>query len=92
MWIIKLVSKILANRIKKVLHEVIQVNQVGYMTGRNIGEAVRIIDDVIFYTKTFNVDGYLVTVDFEKAFDSVSHSFMKSLLGKYGFGQYLCKW
>ena len=88
----KLLSKVLAERIKLVLGEVIYVDQVGFLPDRNIGEAVRIIDDIIFYTKEYNVQGYLVAVDFEKAFDSVSHSYMKCLMRKYGFGPYFCRW
>ena len=85
-------SKVSAEKIKNVLEEVIHVDQVGFLPGRNIGEAVRIIDDVIFYTQVYKVQGFLVTVDFEKAFDTVSHSYMNFLLKKYGFGPYFCRW
>ena len=52
----KILSKVLASRITKVLNEVILEDQLGFMKGRNIGEAIRIIDDMIFHNKN---TGYL---------------------------------
>ena len=45
----KFLPKVLATRIKGVLEEVIHVDQVGYMNKRNIGEAVRLIDDMFCF-------------------------------------------
>ena len=44
------VSKFLAKRMKEVLNEIIHHDQVGYIKDRNIGEAVRLIDDMLFYS------------------------------------------
>ena len=44
----KILSKVLAKRIKEVLGEIIHSDQVGYIKNRNIGEAVRLIDDMFF--------------------------------------------
>ena len=46
----KILSKVLAKRIKEVLGEIIHHDQVGYIKDRNIGEAVRLIDDMFFNT------------------------------------------
>ena len=46
----KILSKVLAKRIKEVLGEIIQFDQVGYIKNRNIGEAVRLIDDMFFHS------------------------------------------
>ena len=88
----KILSKVLAKRMKKVLREIIHIDQVGYMDNRNIGEAIRSIDDMIFHCLTHNLDCYLIAVDFEKAFDSVSHSFLLSVLKWFGFGPSFCSW
>ena len=42
----KIVSKVLARRIKEVLGEIVHHDQLGYIKDRNIGEAVRLIDDM----------------------------------------------
>ena len=44
----KILSKVLANRIKDVLGEIVHSDQVGYIKDRNIGEAVRLKDDMFF--------------------------------------------
>ena len=88
----KILSKILANRMKTVLSEIIHFDQVGYMENRNIGEAVRIIDDMIFHCLTNKFDCFMLAVDFEKAFDSVSHVFLSRVLQWFGFGPCFRSW
>ena len=44
----KILSKVLASRIKKVLGKIVHYDQVGYIKDRNIGEAVRLVDDMFF--------------------------------------------
>ena len=88
----KILTKILAKRIKEVLNEIIMGDQVGYMKGRNIGEAIRIIDDIIFHTTCYNLPGFLLAIDFEKAFDSISHQFLQKVLSSFGFGPSFQKW
>ena len=89
----KILSKVLARRIKEVLGEIVHHDQVGYIKDRNIGEAVRliIIDDMFFNSLNQN-NGYLAAADFEKAFDSVDHDFLFKVLELFGFGITFCSW
>ena len=89
----KILSKIMAKRIMGVLNEIIHSDQVGYIKGRYIGEALRLIDDMIFHcSKSCDEEIFLIAVDFEKAFDSVSHNFLFKVLELFGFGQSFCSW
>ena len=89
----KIISKVMAKRIKDVLNDIISADQVGYINGRHIGEAIRLIDDVIFHCNNHcKEDIFLIAVDFQKAFDSVSHKFLFKVLELFGFGQYFCSW
>ena len=36
-------------------------------------------------SESLNLKGYIVTVDIEKSFDSLSHSFLLACLKKYGY-------
>jgi len=47
----KIATKVIANRLAKVLPDIITPNQTGYVKNGYIGENVRLISDVIDYTK-----------------------------------------
>ena len=70
----------MAPRIKRVIHKVVQCDQTTYIQGRNIGESIRVIDDLLEYVDKINEEGILFTVDIEKAFDSINHKFIFATL------------
>ncbi len=43
----KILAKLLANRVKKILHKIIGEEQRGFVPGRFIGENIRCIIDII---------------------------------------------
>ena len=88
----KIASKVIATRITKILPEIIHSNQTGYVSGRYTEEAARSILEVMEYTKTFNIPGVLLFIDFEKAFDSLEWNFMFKCLEIFGFGHSLVRW
>ena len=65
----KIGSKAIALRLQKVLAEIIHFNQNAYVKGRTIRDAVRTIDDILEYTERKKINGLLVAIDFQKAFD-----------------------
>ena len=65
----KIISKILASRLKKVLPNLISSQQTAYVAQRRINESGRLISDLLSVTKKMKVTGYLVTNDIEKVFD-----------------------
>ena len=88
----KIIAKVLSTRLKSVLKEIINPDQVGYMKERLCGENTRLISDVIEYCTIKNLPSIILLADFEKAFDSVKWSFLTQILGFYGFGQNFRKW
>ena len=62
------------------------------MKGRSIFDTVRTIDDVLEYTKQSGQSGILVTIDFEKAFDSLDHRFPLNVLHTFNFGPSFIQW
>ena len=48
--------------------------------------------DIMTFTEDSNVPGMLVSIDFEKAFDSISWSFIYKTLEYYGLTHKLIKW
>jgi len=88
----KILAKILALRLVQVLPSVIHSDQCGYLQGRYIGDNIRTVADVIEYTRFKNMPGILLLLDFEKAFDTVSWSFIHKTLNAFNFGNTLRKW
>ena len=88
----KIISKALWEKLKEVLPDLISSQQTAYVKNRHIGESGRLISDIIEITKIRKIEGFLVTMDIEKAFDSLDHNFLISTLEKYGFGQNFILW
>ena len=82
----KTASKTLAKRLESILPDVIHHIQNSCIKGRSIFDAVRTIKDVIEYTKQTDISGMLITIDFEKAFDSLDHENIIKVLQAFNFG------
>ena len=82
----KILSKALAAKLKPVLPSIISSNQTAYVAKRCISESGRLISDIIEICEKENIPAYLVTMDLEKAFDSLDHDFLICVLKKIGFG------
>ena len=88
----KKASKAIALRIKKVIGNLVHCDQTAYVGNRNIGESVRLINNILEYTDENDIEAILFSADFEKAFDPVEHSFIISTLRAFGFGPDFIKW
>ena len=88
----KLASAVISNRLKTVLDKVIHENQKGFIAGRFLGENVRLIYDILFESKKQNIPGLLLSIDFEKAFDTVSWKFISKVLDYFNFGRSIKTW
>ena len=88
----KIVTKALALSLEKVLPTIISPNQTGYVKGRYIGESIRIITDMMSFTKKKNILGLAVFLDFEKAFDSIECCYLQKCLEAFNFGPQLRQW
>ena len=89
---VKIASKALSFRIKKVISNLINYDQTAYITGRFICESIRLIDDIFYHTEQEDIDGVLFAADIEKAFDSVEHSFIFAVTKKFTFGDDFIQW
>ena len=67
----KIMSKVIAAKIKNVLSNIIHHNQTGNGKDRLIGETVRSVFDEMDLTLKKNVPGLLIFIDFQEAFDSL---------------------
>lgn len=88
----KILTKVIAKRLEKLLPKIINPDQTGYVKGRYIGENVRLIQDIMFYTKRMNSPGIAIFLDFRKAFDSIEWEYLKAALKAFNFGPNLLNW
>ena len=80
----KIISKVLATRIRNVLPSLIHHSQSGFVKDRFIGETVRSIFDLMEFSLKENIPGLMIFIDFHKAFDSLEWSFLFSCLEAFG--------
>ena len=88
----KILTKALAQKLQKVIGTIVNEDQVGYIKGRYIGEAIRTIEDVMSASKMNNITGYITLIDFEKAFDSIEWSLLWQCLTHFNFGEQFITW
>ncbi|KAK2654365.1 hypothetical protein Ddye_014221 [Dipteronia dyeriana] len=88
----KVVTKVLANRIKKVMASIIGESQKAFIKNRQILDSFVIAEERIHKWRKGGEGGLLVKLDFEKASDSVDHIFLVEMLVKMGFGSKWRNW
>jgi hypothetical protein len=88
----KILSGVLANRMKNVLPDIIGEDQKGFIKGRFMGENTRVLYDVMEYLIHSKKVGLLLLIDFEKAFDSLKFSYIREILKTYNFGETYISW
>ena len=88
----KIASGCIASRIKKILPNIIDLDQSGFMSERFTGDNIRLVYDVLNFSNEHKKSGILLLIDFEKAFDSVAWSFMEKCLSFYNFKDDIKHW
>ncbi|MCP3901869.1 MAG: reverse transcriptase family protein, partial [Desulfobacteraceae bacterium] len=88
----KILAFCLANRIQSVIKSIVKPSQVAYIKGRFIGSNIRLIEDIIEYYNRYDKSGLLMTLDFQKAFDSIEWNFMFEVLKYFNFGNMFISW
>ena len=88
----KILAKILSNRFKGVVSDIIDEDQTAYIKGRNVTTILRLIDDVIEYVEVCNKTGAILALDYKKAFDSISKDYLIECFKLFGFGEDFIRW
>ena len=88
----KLISGVIAKRLKQALAIIISESQSGFLSGRQLSDNTRFKNDLMHKTEISNINGLLMLIDFEKAFDSMSWKFIYNVLEFLGFGENFIEW
>ncbi|RVW81504.1 LINE-1 reverse transcriptase-like [Vitis vinifera] len=88
----KLLAKVLANRLKKVIGKVVSLDQNAFVTGRQILDASLIENEVIDAWNKRGEKGIICKLDIEKAYDNINWQFLLKVMQKMGFGSKWLRW
>ena len=83
------IAKVLARRLRKVVHETYSRSQGAFVEGRQILDAVLIANEVVDENRRSMEEGIVFKIDFGKAYDHVDWGFLDHVLESKGFSS---KW
>ena len=82
----KVFAKVLANRLLKVIHYIIGKKQTGYIKGKFIGLSIRKLIDLIFFVEKEEIPALLISVGFQKCFNTIEFQAIEGALAYFGIG------
>lgn len=91
----KIISKILTQRLKPLLHKLVSDNQSAFLARRAIADNVLITHETLHFLKTSGAIkncSMAVKTDMSKAYDRVEWSFIKAVLQRMGFASCWIDW
>uniref|UniRef100_A0A251RWC4 Putative reverse transcriptase domain, Reverse transcriptase zinc-binding domain protein n=1 Tax=Helianthus annuus TaxID=4232 RepID=A0A251RWC4_HELAN len=88
----KVISKLLANRLKKVLNNIISPTQSAFIGGRYILDGPLIVNEIQNWVRKTKRNAFFFKIDFEKAYDNINWNFVVDILSQMGFSFKWCSW
>ena len=88
----KILTKVLANRIERVMDKVISKSQNVFIEGRQILDVVLIANEIVDSSLRRKKCGLVYKLDIEKAYDSINWEFLLQVLGRMGFYSLWLSW
>eukprot|EP00253_Pinus_taeda_P035966 PITA_35966 len=88
----KLITKIIANHLKKILAAIILENQGGFIKGRKILDNIVLVQEAVHSSYRRKEKGMVIKLDLANAFDRVKHEFLFMVMKKMGFSSAIIKW
>eukprot|EP00253_Pinus_taeda_P008091 PITA_08091 len=90
--IYKVISKVIAKRLKPLLPMLISPEQPGYVEGRQIMDGIILSHEIIHTLKHSKQAGMLLKLDLSKAFDKLSWDYVQQMLTSFGFSPTWIRW
>jgi hypothetical protein len=88
----KLIAKVLASRLAKVMNTLIAPTQSAFIKGRNLVDGVLVTNELVDLARRQRRQCLIFKVDFEKAYDSVDWGYLEYMLWRFGFCEVWIGW
>jgi hypothetical protein len=88
----KLISKIITNRIKPILSRSLSGEQLGFLKGRQILDAIGTAQECLHNINHKNSRALILKLDLKKSFDCIDWDFLRLILIQTGFNQTTLNW
>ena len=88
----KLASSVITDRMKNAIDFVIGISQKAYISTNNIGSCLINLLSLMEHVNEKKIASLILLVDFKKAFDSITHTFIQTVLKSLNFGKDICDW
>ncbi len=88
----KIISRAINNRLNNIVNRICSRAQKGFNNQRYTQECLINIIETIQHCHTNNVEGALVAVDMAKAFDTLSHGYLREVFNFFNFGPNFIRW
>ena len=88
----KIITKIMASKLKHILPRLVPENQGVFVKGRKIWENIILVQEAIHSSLKNGDKGMVVKIDLANAFDKVSHPFLFQVMQKFGFAPEFISW
>jgi hypothetical protein len=88
----KIISKIIAKRIRPILSRTLSEEQFGFLKGRQIIDAIGTAQECLHSIREKKLQALILKIDLKKAYDCISWDFLRLALLQCGFGLPTTKW
>jgi len=90
--VLKIITKLMANRLQSKIISLIHKNQYGFIRTRTIQDCLAWAYEYIYQCQHSKREIVILKLDFTKAFDTVEHNVILQMMKHLGFDDKWCDW